>query len=238
MRWRSWVIITPPKRDDPIYPSKAPYGSSAAERLRSTPDYVNNSWLWNALPIVEWQNPRSFMSRRLLGLTSCFIFLSQVSLAQRNSACEQATNLSGLIDRAQKQTLLSLTMEPIRLVIAAQREAPAQLVPPTSHGFDLLMAATLKNRSEKTIVSYRIGWGYVLKNGIEFHTGALMSVPSGLKPGRLHSVPAQGIHLAPDAEQVIFFVAELTFANGGHWMAKKKDLQVHMADLKSSRPEF
>src|SRR5262250_2152410 len=38
MRWRSWVIITPPKRDDPIYPSKAPYGSSAAERLRSTPD--------------------------------------------------------------------------------------------------------------------------------------------------------------------------------------------------------
>src|SRR5215471_15476189 len=36
MRWRSWVIITPPKRDDPIYPSKTPYGFSAAERLRST----------------------------------------------------------------------------------------------------------------------------------------------------------------------------------------------------------
>ncbi len=169
------------------------------------------------------------MSLRLLGLTY-FIFLSQASLAQRNSACEQATTVSGLIDRAQKRTLLSLTTKPIRLVTAAQKGAPAQLVSPTSHGFDLLTAATLKNRSEKTIVSYRIGWGYVLQNGIEFHTGALMSVPSGVKPGRLHSVPAQDIHLAPDAEQVIFFVAELTFANGDHWMARKKDLQVRTAD--------
>src|SRR5215469_17364300 len=43
MRWRSWVIITPPKRDDPIYPSKAPHGFSAAERLRSTPVFASCS---------------------------------------------------------------------------------------------------------------------------------------------------------------------------------------------------
>jgi hypothetical protein len=182
------------------------------------------------------------MSLRLLVLTY-FIFVSQASAAQQSltatdspdSVCEQGANLSGLIDEAQKRTLLSLIMEPIRLVIAPQKEAPAQLVPPTSHGFDLLMAATLKNRSEKTIISYRIGWGYVLQNGIEFHTGALMRVPAGVKPGRIHHVPGQGIDLAPGAEQVIFFVAELTFANGDHWTAKKKDLRARAADLKNSR---
>src|SRR5215831_19536039 len=39
MRWRSWVIITPPKRDGPIYASEqlTAYAFSAASRLRSTP---------------------------------------------------------------------------------------------------------------------------------------------------------------------------------------------------------
>jgi hypothetical protein len=182
------------------------------------------------------------MSLRLLALT-CLIVLSRVSLAQQSSTvkdspdsvCGQGANLSGLVDKAQKRTPPELIPEPIGLVIAPQEEAPAQLVPPTTHGFDLLMAATLKNRSEKTIISYRIGWGYVLQNGIEFHAGALMSVPAGVKPGRIHNVPGQGIHLAPGAEQVIFFVAELTFANGDHWTAKKKDLRARTADLKNSR---
>src|SRR5437867_3618246 len=122
------------------------------------------------------------MSLRLLALT-CLIFLSQVFLAQQSSTledcphsfCGKGANLSRLIDKAQKRTLPELMPEPIGLVIAGQEGAPAQLVPPATHGFpDLLMAATLKNRSEKTIISYRIGWGYVLQNGMEFHTGALM----------------------------------------------------------------
>jgi hypothetical protein len=182
------------------------------------------------------------MSLRLLALT-CFVFLPQVSLPQQSSTvtdstegvCEQGANLSRLVDNAQKRTPPELTLEPIGLVIAPQEEAPAQLVPPTTHGFDLLTAGTLKNRSEKTIISYRIGWAYVLQNGIEFHTGALMSVPAGIKPGKVRNVPGQGIHLAPGAEQVIFFVAELTFASGDHWTARKKDLRAHTADLKNSR---
>jgi len=182
------------------------------------------------------------MSLRLLTLT-CSIFLSQGSLSPRSSTvtdspdsvCGQGANPSCLIDKAQKRTPPELILEPIGLVIAPQEEAPAQLVPPTSHGFDLLTAATLKNRSKKTIISYRIGWASILQDGIEFHTGALMSVPAGVKPGRTHNVPGQGIHLAPGAEQVIFFVAELTFANGDHWTAKKKDLRARTADLKNSR---
>src|SRR6266542_893037 len=121
------------------------------------------------------------MSLRLLALTCC-TFLSQASLAQQSSTvmdapdsiCGQGANRSGCVDKAQKRTTPDLILlEPIGLVIAPQEGAPARVVPPTSHGFDLLMAATLKNRSKRTIISYRIGWGYVLQNGIEFHTGAL-----------------------------------------------------------------
>jgi|ERR1039458_3332030 hypothetical protein len=180
------------------------------------------------------------MSLRLLALT-CLIVLSRVSLAQQsstvtdspNSVCEQGANLSGLVDKTQKRTPPELILEPIPLVIAPQEGTPAQvvLVPPTTRGgFDRLMAATLKNRSEKTIISYRIGWGYVLQNGTEFHTGALISVPAGVKPGTIHNVPGQSIHLAPGAEQVICFVAEVTFANGDHWTAKKKDLRTRAAE--------
>jgi hypothetical protein len=42
MRCRSWVIITPPKRDDPIYASETIYGFSAAKRLRSTGVITHN----------------------------------------------------------------------------------------------------------------------------------------------------------------------------------------------------
>ena len=50
-------------------------------------------------------------------------------------------------------------------MIAPQEGAPAQLVPPTTHGLDLLTAATLLNRSDKTVISYRIGWGYQFRRG-------------------------------------------------------------------------
>jgi hypothetical protein len=91
---------------------------------------------------------------RLLVLTS-LIFLSQVSPAQQSStvmnspdcACGQGANLSGLVDKAQKRTPPELLLEPIGLMIAPQEGVPAQLVPPTTHGLDLLTAATLRSCS-------------------------------------------------------------------------------------------
>jgi hypothetical protein len=55
------------------------------------------------------------------------------------------------------------------------------------------------------------------------------------KTGMTHNVPGQDIDFALGAEQAIFFVAELTFANGEHWTAKKRNFRVRTADLKNSR---
>lgn len=113
----------------------------------------------------------------------------------------------------------------VAMVIAPQDNAPARLVQ-TTHGLsDLLTAARLKNGSDKRIRSYQIGWAYVRPNGIEFHMGVLMRVPAGIKPGHVHDVVDQAVPFEGSAERVIFFVAEVTFADGSHWKADHDEIQ-------------
>ena len=113
----------------------------------------------------------------------------------------------------------------VAMVIARQSGAPAHLVQ-TTHGLsDLLTAARLKNDSDKAIASYRIGWAYVRPNEIEFHIGVEMNVPPSIKPGTVHHVSDQNIAFDTRAEEVIFFVAELTFADGTGWKANNEDIK-------------
>jgi len=154
----------------------------------------------------------------------CLISLLQVSLAQQSAPvsgsarndCARGANLSRLIDKAQKRTSPELMQPYTLLLFAPQERAPDQLVSTTHEFPDLLMAARLRSRSGKTIISYRIGWGCVRPNAMDFHTGTLMSVPGGVKPGRIQNVTSQGVRSDPRAGQVIFFIAELTFADGEH----------------------
>ncbi|SRR5216683_378696 len=122
----------------------------------------------------------------------------------------------------------------VAMVLAMQRTAPAYLVQ-TTHGYpNLLKAARLKNDSNKPIASYRIGWAYVRPNGIDLHKGALMSVPMGIKPGDIHDVSDQAVPFDERAQSVIFFVAELGFADGSDWKVDIEDI-AHEAGLKFSR---
>ena len=97
-----------------------------------------------------------------------------------------------------------------------------------------MKAARLKNDSNKPIASYRIGWAYVRPNGIDLHKGALMSVPMGIKPGDIHDVSDQAVPFDERAQSVIFFVAELGFADGSDWKVDIEDI-AHEAGLKFSR---
>ena len=58
------------------------------------------------------------------------------------------------------------------------------------------------------------------------HNGALRGVPAGIRPGRIQDVAGQAVPMDPGAQQVIFFVAELTFSDGKRWTAKEKDVQI------------
>ncbi len=111
------------------------------------------------------------------------------------------------------------------MLIASQETAPARLIQ-TTHGLSsLLTAADLKNCSEKQIVSYRIGWAYVRGNVVKFHTGSVMNVPAGIAPGSVYEVPDQAVTLDSGVEKIIFFVAEVKFADGSQWKAANKEIK-------------
>jgi len=111
------------------------------------------------------------------------------------------------------------------MLAAPQDSAPAKLVQ-TTHGIpDLLTAAKFLNQSGKSITSYRIGWAYVLPTKVEFHSGAVMKVPAGIHSGLVQEVPDQAVSMNAAANKVIFFISELTFADGSHWKASHREIQ-------------
>jgi hypothetical protein len=105
----------------------------------------------------------------------------------------------------------------VDMVQAMQRTAPAHLARITFGYPNLLKVAQLKNESRKPITSYRIGWANVHRDGIELHRGDMTSVPGGIEPGHMHDVSDQMIALDERAQSVVFFVAEVSFADGSNW---------------------
>lgn len=151
------------------------------------------------------------------------LFLLQASPAQQSNTSTQGPNLSCMIDQAQKLAPPELTLMDYPVVtftIAPQKESPARLVQ-ASFGVPLLTDAKIKNDSNKTILSYRIGWSYVHDDRMEFHNSELRRVPNGIGPGRTQDVAGQDVPTDRDALQVIFFVSELIFSDGKRWTAKK-----------------
>src|SRR5437660_6163284 len=153
--------------------------------------------------------------------------LLQASPAQQPNTCRDGPNLSRMIDQAQKLAPPELINLGIALVIASQKGSPARLVQ-ASFGVPLLVAAKIKNESKKTILSYRIGWSYAREDKMEFHNGDLRSVPTGIRPGATRDVVGQSVSMDTDAQQVIFFVTELTFSNGKRWTYASRFPRSHL----------
>ena len=118
----------------------------------------------------------------------------------------------------------SLAFGATSMSIAVQRNAPVQ-IQSTTHGLsDALEAAVLTNRSGKAIIAYKIGWVSIVDGKARFHQSALMNTPGGIAAGMDQSVPAQGIPINKQAENMTFFVSHVSFADGTKWSADKADL--------------
>jgi hypothetical protein len=90
---------------------------------------------------------------------------------------------------------------------------------------DALTTGELQNSTTRAIVAYKMGWMYVFRDASrkpEPTIGVFMNVPAGIAPGNTTIVPAQGILVAEipeDAKAVVFFVAEVEFADGKSFSA-------------------
>jgi hypothetical protein len=166
------------------------------------------------------------------------VFLLPASPAQQPDNCREGPNLSYMIDQAQKLAppeLSGMDYASCAFTFAPQKGSPARFVE-AAFGVPLLMSAKIKNESKKTILSYRIGWSYVHDYRMEFHNSDWRRVPAGIGPGRTQDVAGQDVPRDPDAQQLIFFVAELTFSDGKRWTAKKKNIHLQWDSIVPRSP--
>jgi hypothetical protein len=115
-----------------------------------------------------------------------------------------------------------LVMAPVQ-----QKDCPLTIRSTTHATVDALTSGELQNASDKTIVAYKIGWLYVIRDGghkTESTVGKIMNAPGGIAPEATTIVPAQGVWVAqiPEAaKSVAFFVA---FADGSRFTADVNDV--------------
>jgi hypothetical protein len=118
----------------------------------------------------------------------------------------------------------AVAVNDVQMVMATQRSAPAHLVQIALAHPNVLKGARLNNDSGKAIASYRIGWANVYSTGIDLRQCGLVTARKGIKPGDTQDVPDQVIPYNESAQSVIFFVAEVTFADGSNWQVDIKDI--------------
>lgn len=105
-----------------------------------------------------------------------------------------------------------------------QTSEPAMLISTHHTLTDALAGATLRNQGKVPITSYRVGW-VLLKDGkTSVHETGTMSVPSGVQPGGTVEVPDQTIPLDTAARSFLFYVSEVTYADGTKWSADAEAL--------------
>ena len=112
----------------------------------------------------------------------------------------------------------------VAMVMATQHTAPARLVRIALEQPNVLTGAQLRNDSGKPIASYRIGWANIYPNGLQLRRANLISVRKGVKPGDIQDVPSQAIGFDEGSQNVMFFVAEVTYADGSNWQVDLKDI--------------
>jgi hypothetical protein len=121
-------------------------------------------------------------------------------------------------------SLLPLASADTAMTLARQPAAPLQLIKTTHSLRDALEGATVKNLGDKSISGYRVGWAIVKNGKVTFQKGPWINLPAGVAPGALQSVPAQGVRLDEQAQEMLFFVAEIRYTDGSRWKADQQKL--------------
>lgn len=110
-----------------------------------------------------------------------------------------------------------------------QQGSPAIINRVTPTPNDLLAGGTIKNIGTKTITGYRIGW---IAAGREepptVKLGIWINVPEGIAAGQTHDLLPQRvapISAQQEARDLVFFVAEVKFAEAEVWKADSEKLK-------------
>ena len=125
--------------------------------------------------------------------------------------------LSGLVVLAAQVALAA----EVQYQAAPQPAAPASVILVHADG-SAPLTAKLQNHGQQTIVAYRMGWVDFHNGNLNFHHGDW--IQTSVAPQQLADAPAPAALAGDKSEGAIFFVAEVKFAGGKHWKARRNEI--------------
>lgn len=121
------------------------------------------------------------------------------------------------------------------MLFAHQTDDPVRIIQATFSASNALLDAQLENKTHQKIQAYRLGWVVVKKEDIKLGRANEVEVPNNVDTTVSFSIPgpenAAKDDLSKHPTGVVFYVAELQFADGTRWQAEVKKIRKEAAEM-------
>ncbi|HEU4416568.1 MAG TPA: hypothetical protein VFT65_17395 [Candidatus Angelobacter sp.] len=121
------------------------------------------------------------------------------------------------------------------MLFAPQDNDPVRITQASFAADNSLLDAQLENKSHQKIQSYRLGWAVARKDEIKLGKTEAIDVPSGVDTTAAFTIQGPSSAAKEDAAKhppaIVFYVAELQFADGKRWQADVKQIKKEVAEM-------
>lgn len=121
------------------------------------------------------------------------------------------------------------------MLFARQDGDPVHIVQASFGMENVLIDALIENTSHHKIQSYRLSWAVVKKDDVRLAKGIPVDVPSNVDTTASFTIPgpenAAKEDVAKHPNAIVFYIAELQFADGKTWQAESKKIRKEAADM-------
>jgi hypothetical protein len=121
------------------------------------------------------------------------------------------------------------------MLFAHQEDDPVRIIQATFGANNALLDAQLENKTHQKIQTYRLGWVVVKKEEVKIGRATEVEVPNNVDTSNSFLIPgpenAAKDDLARHPAGIIFYVAELQFADGTRWQAEVKKIRKEAAEM-------
>jgi hypothetical protein len=151
-------------------------------------------------------------------------------------ACAIAPGVLCFIASAPVRALQQKPAAPETLMLFAhQEDDPVRIIQASFGADNALLDAQLENKTHQKVQTYRLGWVAVKKDDIRIGKATEVEVPNNVDTTTSFSIPGPQNAAKEDVGRhptgIIFYVAELQFADGTRWQAEVKKIRKEAAEM-------
>ncbi len=121
------------------------------------------------------------------------------------------------------------------MLFAHQEDDPVRIIQASFGADNALLDAQLENKTHQKLQTYRLGWVVVKKDDIKIGKAIEVEVPKDVDTTTSFQIPGPENAAKEDVARhptgIIFYVAELQFADGTRWQAEVKKIRKEAAEM-------